>query len=47
MTVRAAYTLAFLKTKFGFTGVGYEASSGKLIHMADEGRMTDSDKKSS
>jgi Ca2+-transporting ATPase len=47
MTVRAAYTLAFPKTKFGFTGVGYEASSGKLIHMADEGRMTDSDKKSS
>jgi Ca2+-transporting ATPase len=47
MTVRAAYTLAFPKTKFGFTGVGYEASSGKLIHMADEGRMVDSDKKSS
>jgi Ca2+-transporting ATPase len=47
MTVRAAYTLAFPKAKFGFTGVGYEASSGKLIHMADEGRMVDQGKKSS
>jgi Ca2+-transporting ATPase len=47
MTVRAAFTLAFPKTKFGFTGVGYKASSGKLIHMADEGQMSVQEKMSS
>ena len=31
MTVRAVFTLAFPNTKFGFTGVGYGASSGKLF----------------
>jgi Ca2+-transporting ATPase len=33
MTVRAIYTPAFPKTKFGFTGVGYSPSSGKLVYM--------------
>jgi Ca2+-transporting ATPase len=32
MTVRAVFTLAFPKTKFGFTGVGYSTTSGKLMY---------------
>jgi len=31
MTVRAVFTLAFPGTKFGFTGVGYNVSLGKLV----------------
>lgn len=31
MTARAAFTLAFPRRKFGFTGVGYETTSGKLM----------------
>jgi Ca2+-transporting ATPase len=31
MTARAAFTLAFPRRKFGFTGVGYETTSGKLV----------------
>jgi P-type Ca2+ transporter type 2C len=33
MTVRAAFTLAFPETKFGFTGVGYEVSRGKMVYL--------------
>ena len=31
MTARAAFTLAFPNKKFGFSGVGYETTSGKLM----------------
>lgn len=33
MTVRSAYTLAFPHTQFGFTGVGYDPSSGRLVYQ--------------
>ena len=33
MTVRAAFTLAYPKTRFGFTGVGYDISPGKLVYL--------------
>lgn len=33
MTVRALYTLAYPTTKFGFTGVGYDGTSGHLIYL--------------
>ena len=46
MTVRSAFTLAFPDTKFGFSGVGYQASSGKLMIVSDEGRMTELDRHS-
>lgn len=46
MTVRSVFTLAFPDTRFGFTGVGYQTSPGKLVYMPDEGRMTDTSKKS-
>jgi Ca2+-transporting ATPase len=36
MTVRAAFVLAFPDTKFGFTGVGYQPSSGQLIYLNDD-----------
>jgi Ca2+-transporting ATPase len=35
MTVRAAFTLAFPRRKFGFTGVGYEFMSGKLMAVSE------------
>lgn len=35
MTVRAVYTLAFPKTKFGFTGIGYSSSTGKLMFATE------------
>jgi Ca2+-transporting ATPase len=31
MTARAAYCLAFPRTRFGFSGVGYSASTGRLL----------------
>jgi Ca2+-transporting ATPase len=34
MTARAAFTLAFPRKKFGFSGVAYEATSGKLLLAA-------------
>lgn len=36
MTVRAVFTLAFPRTKFGFTGVGYNISSGKLMYNSED-----------
>ncbi|KAL7566216.1 hypothetical protein ACA910_011286 [Epithemia clementina (nom. ined.)] len=35
MTVRAAFCLAFPERQFGFTGVGYNPSQGKLINLED------------
>jgi P-type Ca2+ transporter type 2C len=35
VTVRALYTLAYPRTKFGFTGVGYDGKSGHLIYLDD------------
>jgi len=40
MTARSAFTLAFPKTKFGFTGVGYSMTRGKLV-IADDKRDLD------
>jgi Ca2+-transporting ATPase len=37
MTARAAFTLAFPRKKFGFSGVGYDATSGKLLAAVPEG----------
>lgn len=37
MTVRAVYSPAFPRTKFGFTGVGYGVQSGKLMSTKDHG----------
>jgi Ca2+-transporting ATPase len=34
MTARAAFTLAFPRKKFGFSGVGYASTSGKLLLAA-------------
>ena len=36
MTVRAVFTLAFPSTKFGFTGVGYNVSSGTLMYSSED-----------
>jgi Ca2+-transporting ATPase len=36
MTVRAVYTPAFPKVKFGFTGVGYDQNSGHLVYLTEE-----------
>ena len=33
MTVRAAFSLAFPDTKFGFTGVGYDVSPGEMVYL--------------
>jgi P-type Ca2+ transporter type 2C len=35
VTVRALYTLSYPKTKFGFTGLGYNAKSGHLIYLSE------------
>lgn len=35
MTVRAIFTLAFPQKKFGFSGVGYNPTTGKLVYTTD------------
>ena len=36
MTVRAAFTLTFPGKKFGFTGVGYSPSSGRMVYLDED-----------
>lgn len=40
MTVRVLFVLAFPKTKFGFTGIGYAPCSGSLAVFSEDGKRT-------
>lgn len=40
MTARAVYTLAHRQRKFGLTGVGYAAASGKMVMAGPDGNST-------
>lgn len=40
VTVRVLFVLAFPKTKFGFTGIGYASCSGSLAVFSEDGKST-------
>jgi len=42
MTVRAVFCLAFPDKQFGFTGVGYDPSDGKLVILEEEAQQSTS-----